>query len=68
MGNPLAAAFGDPSAPSTGLFGHPERIKDFGFRAIHLMTVHGKEIGNAFYGKRPSGPTSPDAPPAARTP
>ena len=52
MGNALAAAFGDPSAPSTGLFGHPERIKDFGFRAIHLMTVQGKEIGNAFYGKR----------------
>ncbi len=52
MGNPLAIAFGDPSAPSTGLFGHPERIKDFGFRAIHLMTVHGKEIGNAFYGQK----------------
>ena len=52
MGNPLAIAFGDPSAPSTGLFGHPERIKDFGFRAIHLMTVHGKEIGSAFYGQK----------------
>jgi feruloyl esterase len=52
MGNALAAAFGDPSAPSTGLFGHPERIKDFGFRAIHLMTVQGKEIGSAFYGKK----------------
>jgi feruloyl esterase len=50
MGNPLAIAFGDPAAPSTGLFGHPERIKDFGYRAIHLMTVHGKEIANAFYG------------------
>jgi len=49
MGNPLAIAFGDPAAPSTGLFGHPERIKDFGFRAIHLMTVRGKEIANAFY-------------------
>jgi len=49
MGNPLAIAFGDPSAPSTGLFGHPERIKDFGYRAIHLMTVRGKEIANAFY-------------------
>jgi feruloyl esterase len=34
MGNPLAIAFGDPAAPSTGLFGHPERIKDFGYRAI----------------------------------
>ena len=49
MGNPLAIAFGDPSAPSTGLFGHPERIKDFGYRAIHLMTLRGKEIVNAFY-------------------
>jgi feruloyl esterase len=49
MGNPLAIAFGDPAAPSTGLFGHPERIKDFGYRAIHLMTVRGKEIANAFY-------------------
>jgi feruloyl esterase len=52
MGNALAAAFGDPAAPSTGLFGHPERIKDFGFRAIHLMTVRGKEIGHAFYGQK----------------
>jgi feruloyl esterase len=52
MGNPLAIAFGDPAAPSTGLFGHPERIKDFGFRAIHLMTVRGKEIANAFYGQQ----------------
>ena len=51
MGNPLAIAFGDPTAPATGLFGHPERIKDFGFRAIHLMTVRGKEIANAFYGQ-----------------
>jgi feruloyl esterase len=49
MGNPLATAFGDPAAPSTGLFGHPERIKDFGYRAIHLMTVRGKEIADAFY-------------------
>src|SRR5436305_6338996 len=51
MGNPLAIAFGDPAAPSTGLFGHPERIKDFGFRAIHLMTVRGKEIARALYGQ-----------------
>jgi feruloyl esterase len=51
-GNPLATAFGDPANPSTGLFGHPERIKDFGYRAIHLMTVRGKEVVNAFYPKR----------------
>jgi len=49
MGNPLAIAFGDPASPTTGLFGHPERIKDFGYRAIHLMTLRGKEIANAFY-------------------
>jgi feruloyl esterase len=48
-GNQLAAEFGDPATPSTGLYGHPERIKDFGYRAIHLMTVRGKEIANAFY-------------------
>jgi feruloyl esterase len=51
MGNPLAIAFGDPASQTTGLFGHPERIKDFGYRAIHLMTVRGKEIANAFYGQ-----------------
>jgi feruloyl esterase len=49
MGNPLAILFGDPASPTTGLFGHPERIKDFGYRAIHLMTLRGKEIANAFY-------------------
>jgi feruloyl esterase len=50
--NPLATAFGNPGVASTGLFGHPERIKDFGFRAIHLMTVRGKEIANAFYDQK----------------
>jgi len=49
--NALATAFGEPAAASTGLFGHPERIKDFGWRAIHLMTVRGKQIASAFYQK-----------------
>jgi feruloyl esterase len=49
---PIGTAFGYPPSPTTGLFGHPERIKDFGYRAIHLMTVRGKEIANAFYGQR----------------
>lgn len=40
---------GSANPPSTGLFGHPERIKDFGYRAIHLMTLRGKEIVRAFY-------------------
>jgi feruloyl esterase len=52
MGNPIAIAFGMPASPTTGLFGHPERIKDFGYRAIHLMTVRGKEIANFFYGQQ----------------
>jgi feruloyl esterase len=48
-GNPLAIAFGEGPNPSTGLFGHPEKIKDFGYRAIHQMTLRGKEIVKAFY-------------------
>lgn len=54
MGNPLAIQFGAPATPTTGLFGHPERVKDFGYRAIHLMTVRGKEIVQAFYRQRAS--------------
>ena len=48
---PVGTAFGYPPSPTIGLFGHPERIKDFGYRAIHLMTLRGKEIANAFYGQ-----------------
>jgi feruloyl esterase len=32
-------------------FGHPEKVKDFGWRAIHLMTERGKQIVDAYYGK-----------------
>lgn len=35
-------------------FGHPEKVKDFGWRAIHDMTVQAKQIVAAFYGK-PAG-------------
>jgi feruloyl esterase len=31
--------------------GHPERVIDFGYRAIHEMTVAGKAIAAAFYGR-----------------
>ena len=31
--------------------GHPEKIIDFGYRSIHLMTVIGKRISSAFYGE-----------------
>ena len=31
--------------------GHPEKVADFGYRAIHEMTVTGKAIAAAFYGR-----------------
>lgn len=34
-----------------GLYGHPDAIKDFGYRATHLMTVVAKQIVAAYYGK-----------------
>jgi feruloyl esterase len=33
--------------------GNPEVWKDFGYRATHLMTVVGKQIVTAYYGKAP---------------
>jgi len=33
--------------------GHPEKITDFGYRAVHEMTLKAKEIIHAFYGKNP---------------
>jgi feruloyl esterase len=34
-------------------FGHPERLIDFGWRSVHEMTVKGKAITEAFYGRAP---------------
>ena len=31
--------------------GHPEKVVDFGWRAVHLMTVEGKVIASTFYDK-----------------
>ncbi len=33
--------------------GHPGRLIDFGYRAVHEMTVQAKAIVAAFYGRRP---------------
>src|SRR5580700_992819 len=33
--------------------GHPQKIIDFGYRSIHLMTVRGKQIAEAFYSENP---------------
>jgi Tannase and feruloyl esterase len=35
----------------TFALGHPEKVKDFGWRAIHDMTVEAKAVAAAFYGK-----------------
>lgn len=32
-------------------YGHPEKIKDFGWRAVHLTRLRSAEIITAFYGK-----------------
>jgi len=34
-------------------FGHPEKIADFGWRAVHLMTERAKDVVKAYYGKPP---------------
>ena len=46
------------TAPATTLdgsplVGHPEKWKDWGYRATHVMTVAAKRIVHAFYGKHP---------------
>ncbi len=43
---------GNPVEGSWAL-GHPEKIVDFGYRAVHEMTVKAKAIVQAFYGKAP---------------
>jgi len=46
---------GHPAEPGLDMakfaFGHPERLADFGWRAVHEMTVKGKAITQAFYGR-----------------
>ena len=42
------------SLDSAWALGHPEKIADFGWRAIHETAVASKEIIDAFYGKAPT--------------
>lgn len=51
-----AAATTDTGHSGNGLtaewaVGHPEKLVDFGYRAVHLMTVTAKQAINAYYGK-----------------
>lgn len=34
--------------------GQPEKLIDFGYRAVHELSVHAKVVTNEFYGKQPS--------------
>jgi hypothetical protein len=43
----------DPSSADWA-FGHPEKIVDFGYRAIHEMTIAAKTLVAAFYGDKPA--------------
>ena len=38
---------------SRGVFGKPEVVRDFGWRSTHLMTVSGKELTCAYFGRSP---------------
>src|SRR6266702_226931 len=37
---------------ATWAFGHPEKVKDFGWRAVHVSTERAKQIIAAYYGKQ----------------
>ena len=39
---------------SHGVHGKPEVVRDFGWRATHLMTVSAKDLATAFFGRGPS--------------
>lgn len=39
--------------PTVWAKGHPERIRDYGYRAIHLMSVMGKQLTARYFGAAP---------------
>ena len=44
---------GHEGASGQFALGHPEKLTDFAYRAVHEMTVHAKFIIESFYGNRP---------------
>jgi feruloyl esterase len=44
---------GHKGGDATFALGHPEKVIDFGYRAVHEMTVRAKAIMTAFYGQNP---------------
>jgi hypothetical protein len=45
-----AGHFGE-SEDASWAFGHPEKIADFGWRAVHLTAQRAKDVVNAYYGE-----------------
>jgi feruloyl esterase len=61
LGNAVKAGYAGASTDTghvgnTAAFavGHPEKLIDMGYRAVHEMTVQGKAIASAFYGTAPN--------------
>jgi hypothetical protein len=58
-GSAVASTDDGHSAPAVGLgsakwaMGHPEKIADYGYRAVHLTAEAGKAVAAAYYGRRP---------------
>ena len=44
---------GHKGGSASFLLGHPEKLVDFAYRAMHEMAVHSKAIIRAFYGRAP---------------
>lgn len=44
---------GHSSSERAWAVGRPERVRDYGWRAIHETTVLAKDMADAFYGRRP---------------
>jgi feruloyl esterase len=60
MGQALARGYattgtdtGHEGGSASFALGHPEKLADFGYRAVHLMTVQAKAIIAAYYGRGP---------------
>ncbi len=53
-GSAEGALAANGSAKLGGLYGDPAALRDFGFGAIHLMTLAGKQLVLAYYGQAPS--------------
>ena len=43
-----------PDGPAGWAIGHPEKLIDFGYRALHQTNIQAKAIIRAFYGKDPA--------------